>query len=905
MSDTRVQSTILFADIVGYTAMMQEDEVSGLDTLTRFRAALEQHVPACGGKIIQYFGDGCLLAFPEASHAIDCAQQLQARYIDELDIPVRMGVHTGEVVFRDNNAFGDTVNLASRVESLGVPGSVLLSQAVRKSLTELSDVNLTSLGAFDFKNVKQAIEIFAVEESPLTIPRRDQMLGKLKEKKPVNRWLRTGRRILLYAVVTWGLVQALGFGLYKMDISPHWATLFHVIAWGILPSLAIYAFHQERIQRGVLRWREKIIFPLNLLILAFGAYFSFGNTDFGATTTEISFAGIGGNLETRTILKEQYRTSIPVFSFSPQQTDSVDFWIGDAIKVYMLLDLRQDKSVLPTDAGEYDYTTVDKIASTRLFQDLYVDGSYTFQNGVYTISPEIHKSRNGQQIASRTFQGENLLTLVDSISVYVREAMGVSKARQAMSIDLPLEEFTSKNNEAIKLYSMGVNDNTRIFLENALEVDSTMVLSWLQLGKYNLGWNKGRVEAQNAFDQAYQFRSKLPSDMQLEVMIYRHLAYQAYAEAEKLVRLQLAIEPNNEEFNNILFKLLGATLQLEPLLEHAEALFAREQSEQNGHLYANALHLNGEDEKFMRLLKPFLAIDPQNEVLLTLELEGSLFDEDWERALKAKEKIDLLYPKRKPRTAIVSEIVANQMDENTPTPDLASFEGVFRTNFDEGYLQTWAVDDRLIQYYANQYPGRKIWVSDNKIAEIGLYKTWITNFRKGRSGEFEWALMEQISWQKVDSVILWKRDSLIQRAESLLFEQDYRRAEAVYQKAIHAHPEHVYLQKALDHIHYIQETPVEILEKQYSEIIGAYENRRLWMEKGRLFVKREGRARIEILPVSAYQYISLSSVGITINMHHDGEAITGYTIEAYNPDEAVWWDIGASVAKVPLLSNER
>ena len=72
MSETRRLSTILFADIVGYTAMMQEDEGHALSLLNSFKAILEEIVPGHEGEIIQYFGDGCLLSFASAINAVLC-----------------------------------------------------------------------------------------------------------------------------------------------------------------------------------------------------------------------------------------------------------------------------------------------------------------------------------------------------------------------------------------------------------------------------------------------------------------------------------------------------------------------------------------------------------------------------------------------------------------------------------------------------------------------------------------------------------------------------------------------------------------------------------------------------------------------------------------------------------------
>ena len=158
-SSARRLAAILFADITGYTAMMQHDEEHALGNLARFKQSLEATTPKYHGQIIQYYGDGCLTVFDSPIQAVACAQVLQATFQEMPQLPVRIGIHLGDVVFAETNVFGDAVNIASRIESLGVPGSVLLSQTVRQQIKNHPEFQLTSLGNFDFKNVDEKEDV--------------------------------------------------------------------------------------------------------------------------------------------------------------------------------------------------------------------------------------------------------------------------------------------------------------------------------------------------------------------------------------------------------------------------------------------------------------------------------------------------------------------------------------------------------------------------------------------------------------------------------------------------------------------------------------------------------------------------------------------------------------------------
>ncbi len=171
----------MFADIAGYTAMMQQNEQYAMSLLGRFKEVLEEISSKYEGRIIQYFGDGCLLAFDSSTNSVACAIALQKTFSKTPAVPIRIGLHLGDVIFKNENAYGDGVNIASRIESLGIPGAILLSRPIRDHIKNNSDFLLASLGTFDFKNVSEPMEVFAVANPGLVVPKRDEMHGKLKD----------------------------------------------------------------------------------------------------------------------------------------------------------------------------------------------------------------------------------------------------------------------------------------------------------------------------------------------------------------------------------------------------------------------------------------------------------------------------------------------------------------------------------------------------------------------------------------------------------------------------------------------------------------------------------------------------------------------------------------------------
>ena len=117
-SSKRQLAAILFADIVGYSALMQQDELAAIAKLNHFKQQIHEKTSHYNGQIIQFYGDGCLITFNSASDAAACAAALQIIFQEIPLVPTRIGIHSGEVLFKEGNIFGDSVNITSRIEAI-------------------------------------------------------------------------------------------------------------------------------------------------------------------------------------------------------------------------------------------------------------------------------------------------------------------------------------------------------------------------------------------------------------------------------------------------------------------------------------------------------------------------------------------------------------------------------------------------------------------------------------------------------------------------------------------------------------------------------------------------------------------------------------------------------------------
>jgi TolB-like protein/class 3 adenylate cyclase/lipoprotein NlpI len=178
MGKSRQLAAIMFADIVGYTAMMQEDEELAFELRSKLKDKLEDEVRNHGGRILEFKGDGALCSFNSAIEGVRAALGLQLAMQTAPFVPLRVGMHTGDVVVENDAIYGDGVNIASRMESFAVPGSIFISGRVYDDIKNQRDIQTVSLGKYALKNVKEEVEIYAISNPGLQVPELHSLAGK-------------------------------------------------------------------------------------------------------------------------------------------------------------------------------------------------------------------------------------------------------------------------------------------------------------------------------------------------------------------------------------------------------------------------------------------------------------------------------------------------------------------------------------------------------------------------------------------------------------------------------------------------------------------------------------------------------------------------------------------------------
>jgi len=181
VSQSRQLAAIMFTDIVGFTALMGDDEEKGFDLLIKNRQVQKPLIAKYHGKWIKEIGDGVLASFNSVSDAVYCAGAIHKACENESDLSLRIGIHVGEVVFEGEDVFGSGVNIASRLESLAPVGGILVSESVYRNIQNRKGIHTEFNGEENLKNVKDPIKIYQLKITDWDVPE-----SKVSERQSVT-----------------------------------------------------------------------------------------------------------------------------------------------------------------------------------------------------------------------------------------------------------------------------------------------------------------------------------------------------------------------------------------------------------------------------------------------------------------------------------------------------------------------------------------------------------------------------------------------------------------------------------------------------------------------------------------------------------------------------------------------
>jgi len=217
----RSLAAIVFTDVVGFSALMQENEELTLRLLREDFDTMRHICTEHDGSVLKTIGDGLLLHFTSAVQAVACALAIQRSFAERTRISAggktlshRVGIHLGDVFVNKEDVMGDGVNIAARLQAEAEPGGICISQTVYHVVRNKLALQVTRLGPRELKNISQAIPIYklllkaqTIEEAARANHHADEESTPPMSMPKVSRrtWLIAGLTVLLTLAAVYGL----------------------------------------------------------------------------------------------------------------------------------------------------------------------------------------------------------------------------------------------------------------------------------------------------------------------------------------------------------------------------------------------------------------------------------------------------------------------------------------------------------------------------------------------------------------------------------------------------------------------------------------------------------------------------------------------------------------------------
>ena len=211
-------AAVLFADVVGYTALSARDEDEALALVGTLQTITDREVTAVDGRVVKYVGDAALAVFESTEGAVRAALALREGFsaspiARRNSSALRIGIHIGEIAHAsDGDVYGDGVNAAARIQGAAEPGQILLSDTAYEQVGHRGEFSLVEVGTRQLKGLRRALKLYALSQT------EEKATGDGPETREARPTTRAGRRISRGRAVAIGMLGGLatlfGYGVF-------------------------------------------------------------------------------------------------------------------------------------------------------------------------------------------------------------------------------------------------------------------------------------------------------------------------------------------------------------------------------------------------------------------------------------------------------------------------------------------------------------------------------------------------------------------------------------------------------------------------------------------------------------------------------------------------------------------
>jgi tetratricopeptide (TPR) repeat protein len=685
-----------------------------------------------------------------------------------------------------------------------------------------------------------------------------------------------------YFIASWIIIRFLDWILARFDVSTRWADVTLIILIAMIPSVLLYIYNRERINRGKLSLIEKITFPSNIVITVVIVLLLSKGTDLQAMTETVTVVNEFGEKEIHKVFKENYVTKLAAYPFNNESGDTSLNWLQYGISGAVEEDLFQFNYILLGPDNATHLQEQIKYAKTNNFP-YFLTGSFMITDGNYEITSRIYQTSNGSVIKERDFRGTNFFSLMDSISLQARIDLGISDNILKSVPDLPVGELLTHNLDAFRsavegFYSTQLDyPSFMLGVTRAIESDSTFARILLERASHNYWYQISFETACRDINQAMRHRQKLSEYREISTRILYYFIRGENDKAIALAEMQYELQPYNIQLLLSLIDAYQCNFMINKFEKAAQQLNELMPGRPDYQIMlARSYLFTGKLDKGLEVLENLLRVNPENTDVLLQMGEIYLHKNDLEAAEKMFQKAILFSPEDEKYWSRIFDHIGYIRNSPIKKIFLEPFPGNYRMDDAEMTVTVFKHNDRLILKAKNQPPYFRYPVSDTQfIAYDGFHtETFISN----NQGKVIKIIHEQRNIPNTFYNKVWKEDSLILKAKELLNNGNKTEALSAFREASEHNPEHYYLADYIQHLKFVQSSEYENIRPVLDTYSGDYNGLKIYKEDEKIYYMNDVGMIYKLLPLSEYQFMLPSRYNRQIQIVKENNIITGFKI---------------------------
>jgi len=605
-----------------------------------------------------------------------------------------------------------------------------------------------------------------------------------------------------------------------------------------------------------------------------------------AMSNTITFIDENGVEIKKQVPKEKYIDKIMIFGFQSEEPDTLNAWLSCGIPQGVYVDLLQ----FPLTLG---YSKISQESLPRQEQikaaeanncPYFLTGVYSAENGIYNITSKLHKTLNGSVLSEHSYQGKDVLSILDSISLQIRLDFGTSENILNEMKDLPIKEYLTNDLEAYRHFISGLHpgafsNNANLSLNNALELDSSFAAASLLYAHYCHIFETSNKSAREYIEHTKRHQGRL---LEIQYFRSRSLYYAIHGDKESEVKYAEFLY-NTEPYNIKLLEDLIYTYFVNSLYEEAEekikALNKLVPDFPHYHIWmAYSYLLSDKIDKGLKYINKRIEENPENEGYRKLKGLLLLEKNDLDGAEKVFDELVFISPESEFAISKLLEHINFSRGKILNTDDLQKFVGSYRTDFAELTLDFSIHHGRLMEKAPTQWSLIFYPVSDTSFTGLFLMDQLTFSYNIGFCKNMEGEIFKEILYGSRRSRVAWKQDDLILNAEMLVKTGKPREALIAFQKAYSENPEHYYLANYIQHLQYVLSPEYVKDEAILDSYIGTYEDIQIYKENNLYFFRSKRSGAFKLLPLAVDQFMNPSVYNSLLTITKDGNQIKGLEV---------------------------